>query len=221
MDIFVQQRQLHNWCDSSLLGRDFLSPWVSLLLSVQLFGHQLLGFWGFSWGVWWWQPHFTNTKHVDIVRLVGRWLGTLRDFAWLRVTVSVNVCKIQLTFLWMYSKNEYIHGISRDFAWLRVTSRDFVTYMFISGLQHSFSSYYVFFCKPYTKIIATCRVQRATWHTERYDMIYILSILSSGQRGGLRFTSIYFTVSKSTAENNIYCMNYQAAELHISRLRCT
>ena len=79
-----------SWCDSSLLGRDFLNPWVSLLLSVQLFGHQLVGFRGFSWGVWWWQPHFTNTKHVDIVRVGWAMVG---DSAWLRVTVSVNVCK--------------------------------------------------------------------------------------------------------------------------------
>ena len=132
MDIFVQQRQLHNWCDSSLLGGDFLNPWVSLSLSVQLFGHQLLGFWGFSWGVWWWQPHFTNTKHVDIVRVGWAMVG---DSAWLRVTSR----DFEWLFLWMYAKfslhfYECTQKMStftesrvtpRDSAWLCVTSRDF------------------------------------------------------------------------------------------------
>ena len=180
--MFVQQRQLHNWCDSSLLGRDFLNPWVSLLLSVQLlFGHHLVRFWGFSCGVWWWQPHFTNTKHVDIVRVGWAMVG---DSAWLRVTSSDCFCEcmqnsayISMNVLkkWVHSRNlAWLRVTPRDFAWLRVTLRDFAWLRVTSNSFLGFNTFFrptMFFSSRIEKIIATCRVQRATWHTERYNVI--------------------------------------------------
>ena len=165
MDILVQQRQL--------MWQLIVRPRVNPLLSIQPFGHQLVGFSGSNWGIWWWQPHFNHTKHVDFVRVGWAMIGgsawlrvTSRDFGWLRVTSFCECMQNLATFLWMYSKNEYIHGISsdfawlpRDFAWLRVTLRDFAwlrvtSHNFVTCFHGRASPFcFVLLCGPFSSRI--------------------------------------------------------------------
>ena len=157
---FVAQPRFPNLLDESIVCTAACAA-LNWLLRVVEIGD-------FYWCTWWWQSHFPSTNnHLDMLEFLGRWLGTARDCAWLRVTSRdcFYECMQKLAYISMNVLEKWVH--SRNLEWLRVTpawlprdsrvtSRDFAI------CAHGWASGGVFFqsCTAFWKIYCQRYVQR-------------------------------------------------------------